>query len=519
MSSSQFEFDRIAETECGRIKGGPGANPLYTVYRGIPYAKPPVGELRWRRPQPAECWEGVRDCREFGSIPWQKRHTEGLYAKEFFGHWEPCSEDCLYLNIWTPYRGGECRLPVLFYIHGGGLEGGYGHEPEFDGEVFCRENVILVTCNYRLGIFGFYANSELAVQDGSAGNYGHMDQIAAFHWVRRNIAAFGGDPDRITCMGQSAGAASVQLMCGSPLCKGEMSGCIMMSCADACKPDGGTTLLRVSDLDDAILLGDEFLRESGCENTDALRRLSFQELTELQGRRADPVNPRRSGYRFGTVVDGYVIYKKPEHMAYEGSMDDIPFMLGNAAGEANYPGGITNLETWKRTITAQYGQEFLARFPVMDLEDARRVADQLHNFETGNLSFCQCLLNNGRKPPYLYLFDHDLPGSGDGSFHSSELWYVFGTLSRCWRPMDGRDFDISVSMTKAWANFARNGNPNGAGIPKWTPYTEDARCRMIFGEGIRCAPVVENPVNAYVIEKNIGGAGRVEIADAIEQEK
>lgn len=498
-------FDRITQTDCGKIRGAAGADPRFTVYRGVPYAKPPVGELRWRRPQPMDPWDGVRDCLEFGNVACQGEHAvETLYGKEFFQHKETRSEDCLYLNIWTPSQGHNEKLPVLFWVHGGALTGGYGSEPEFDGEAFCREGVILVTCNYRLGLLGFYANSELAAKEGTSGNYGHMDQIAAFHWVRRNIAAFGGDPDRITIFGQSAGASSVQTMCASPLTKDEIAGCIIMSCAAASRPERGGLMGRCPTLAEATAMGDALLKDSGCANTDALRQLSLDELNELPGVKMDFAKGIFPKYRFGTIIDGYVLEADGASMAYDGSLRDIPYMVGNTMGEGKMFGGmIRDLDSWKAQMTAQYGEEFLQKFPVETMEDAKAVAGQLHGMMLNNRSFCECRIRAGKKAPYLYLFDHDLPGSDDGSFHSSELWYVFGTVNRCWRPMTGVDFDISRMMSKAWANFAKHGDPNGPGVPAWIPYTEDHKYNMVFSEQSSCQPMKQTPVQDYIIDKTI----------------
>ncbi len=499
-------FERVVETDCGKIRGAAGADPKFTVYRGVPYAKPPVGDLRWRRPQPLDKWEGVKDCIEFGNIPPQSLHEiDSLYGKEFFQHEEIRSEDCLYLNIWTPSMGGGERLPVLFWVHGGALMSGYGNEPEFDGEAFCREGVILVSCNYRLGILGFYANSELESEEGSAGNYGHQDQIAAFHWVRRNIAAFGGDPDKITIFGQSAGASSVQTMCASPLTEGEIAGCIIMSSAGVSKPGQAGPMGRSLPSSELIRQGDELLAESGCKNTAELRKLNYDQLNSLPGLSMDFEKMIFPKYRFSTCIDGYVLTEGGPAKAYSGTLRDIPFMVGNTKGEGNMMNRnpVEDVEQWKEQMTAQYGEEFVKLFPAETVEEAKSVTSQIHGMAISNRSFCECLLRAGHKAPYLYQFDHDLPGNNDGSFHSSELWYVFGTVSRCWRPMTGVDYDISRTMSKAWANFAKNGSPNGVGVPAWVPYTGDNKCRMNFSDNSICEHILSSPILEYIIDKTI----------------
>ena len=223
---------RETTVENGKIKGIPCGWPSITVFYGIPYAAPPVGDLRWKAPQPAVGWEGVRDCARASAKCWQLGVGKGsFFEHEFYPYEEEMDEDCLYLNVWTPAQSTEERLPVIFWIHGGGFMTGYGHSAHFDGEHFARQGVILVTINYRLNIFGWMVHPELDAEspEGVSGNYGLLDQIAALKWVSRNIRAFGGDPDNITIAGQSAGAACVQSLICSPLAKGLYAKAIMQS--------------------------------------------------------------------------------------------------------------------------------------------------------------------------------------------------------------------------------------------------------------------------------------------------
>ena len=199
-----------AKTESGMVEGLYSGNPEITVFKGIPYAAPPVDQLRWMPPQPAEPWDGVYQAYLFKDIPAQAEERHPFYSKEFYKCRKPMSEDCLYLNIWTPAASDNERLPVMFFIHGGGFKSGYSHEITFDGDALAQQGVLLVTIEYRLGSLGYLAHQSLRGENGSCGNYGLLDQIAALKWVRRNIAAFGGDPERITVFGQSAGAMSVE---------------------------------------------------------------------------------------------------------------------------------------------------------------------------------------------------------------------------------------------------------------------------------------------------------------------
>ena len=431
------EIVRTAKTESGVVRGIPCGNPIYTVYKGIQYAAPPVGDLRWKAPQPVKTWEGELKADTFASIaPQGKSQVDSFYGKEFFQSPERMSEDCLYLNIWTPAKTPDEKLPVLFWIHGGGCVAGYGNEPEFDGEAFCCEGVILVTFNYRLGILGFYTHPELTAEGGygASGNYAHLDQAAALKWVRKNIAAFGGDPDKITIFGQSAGAMSVQALVNSQLTKGDIKGAIVMSGASVGMLRGDNP--RGRSLADAEESGKGYMEAAGCNSISELRKLSYEELMDVPG--------VWDKFRTGPIIDGYFLKQKTDEGFFSGNHQDVAYMFGNTADEG---------------------------------------APE-HKGMTANRILAEVQLKHNRKPAYLYNFNRKLPGDEHGAFHSSELWYVFGTIGRCWRPMTGIDYDLSLAMTKYWANFAKNHNPNGDGLPEWSPYTKDSRKNMILGEKI-----------------------------------
>ena len=436
------EIIRTAKTESGIVRGIPGGNPIYTVYKGIPYAAPPVGDLRWKAPQPVTPWKGELKADAFSPIaPQGKSVVDSFYGKEFFQSPERMSEDCLCLNIWTPAKTPDEKLPVLLWVHGGGFVAGFGHEPEFDGESFCREGVLLVTFNYRLSILSFYTHPELTAESdyGASGNYGHLDQVAALKWVRKNIASFGGDPDKITIFGQSAGAMSVQAICNSPLTKGDIKGAIIMSGAfiNMFKDEDPA---RGRSLAEAEEIGKGYMEAAGCKSISELRKLSFEELMNVPG--------VWDKFMLRTIIDGYFLKQKIIDGFFGGTHHDIAYMFGNTSDE----GG-----------------------PV------------------GNRILSEVQLKHKRKPAYLYSFNRKLPGDDHGAFHSSELWYVFGTLGRCWRPMTGIDYDISLAMTKYWANFAKNQNPNGNGLPEWLPYAENSPKNIILGEKIYLADIEETP--------------------------
>lgn len=457
-------MNTVVTTKKGKIRGVEMDG--YVLFKGVPYAKPPIGELRWKAPQEAEAWDGTYAADQFSCKPEQGGQEDGsFYQKEFYENPEflvPCSEDCLYLNIWTPAQSPKERLPVMFWIHGGALANGYGSEPEFDGEAFCREGVILVTINYRLGILGFLSHPELSAESGhGSGNYGHMDQIAALKWVHENIAAFGGDPEQITIFGQSAGAGSVQTLVNSPLAKGLMNKAIVMSGVFLDQlMDGGP--MKGLDLAGAEQTGYDFMKAAGCGALKQLREKSYEELA------ATPGLGFGGPFGFGTVIDGYVLEHSANEGFFEGSNADIPYMFGNTSEEF---GPMNN-----------------------SLRIGNRVMAELSERRHG-------------RPAYLYHFDRWLPGNEDGSFHSAELWYVFGTISRCWRPMTGVDYDLSLTMTKYWANFAKTGNPNGKGLPRWDPYTTNNRTHMVLGLDIRQEPAPESPEDKLTRESVLREAG------------
>ena len=375
--------------------------------------------------------------------------------------------------------------------------GGYGYEPEFDGEAFCREGVILVTINYRLGILGFFNHPDLSRESPHhvSGNYGHLDQVAALKWIRRNIKNFGGDPNNITIFGQSAGAASVQDLLVSPLTRGDIAGVIIQSSASIEKI---SKVMAPTPLEKAERLGVEYAESLGCSTVEELRELPWKVLDEAIGPQIPPK------YYFGTIIDGYFLQHTPSQAYFCGEFPDIPIMVGNTSGEANMVGsGSMPVKEWERLQECLFGnkaQAYMELAQVKEPEDIPRVIKDTHTGMVGNRALCELVLRAGHAPAYLYVFDHDLPGNNDGSFHSSELWYVFGTFERCWRPMTGTDFELSRAMTAYWANFAKRKNPNGEKLPTWKPYTATDRENMLFQEKPHCEQVEENPLQAFVLK-------------------
>ncbi len=426
----------------------------YTVYKGIPYAKPPVGELRFRAPQEPECFEGVFRADTFGNIAPQSLPEEGhpimgRFRKEFYSDpafLPPMSEDCLYLNIWAP-EGAEEKLPVAFWIHGGGFGGGYGSEMEFDGESYCKKGVILVSINYRVGILGFLAHPWLDGENerGISGNYGILDQIAALNWVYENIAAFGGDPENITVFGQSAGSMSTQVLVSSPLTKGKIAKAILQSGLNCELGFAYTPTLAEEEK-----IGQMFAESVGATSVKELRSLTVEQIMEGKAKLDAKTWEMGKGIVVVPNVDGYVLTDTVDDVYRKGTMHKIPYMAG--------------------CVTDDLGtkpEELAAGDPGDLLKECR--------------SWCIRQEAVENPPAYAYHFSRRLPGDQWGAFHSAELWYTFGTLGRSWRPMEQRDYELSEQMVCRWTNFMKTGSPDGAGLEGWKPCTKKDPFVKVFG--------------------------------------
>lgn len=430
----------ILTIEGGEIQGVKTETSGITLYKGIPYAAPPVGAYRWCEPQPVVAWDGVMIADAFGNAAVQAAHKEGeFYHKEFFSDGDaPYSEDCLTLNIWTPAPGEtDAALPVAIWIHGGAFTGGWGFEKEMDGVAWAERNVILVTINYRLGVFGFLAHPELVQESPHkvAGNYGLLDQIAALKWVKRNIDQFGGDPQKITLFGQSAGGASVKALVASPLTEGLLSGAIIQSAGGIDKT--GLDGIGDGSYEKALTTGKELMGFGGYTSLEKMRAAPANEIFGLSYRyTAETNNP----VRFTPVIDGYVSKENFSMAALNGNIADIPYMIGFVSGDLRM--GV--------------------------LGSVEGIAD-----------FCLLRADAGRET-YAYQFARPLPGDDAGAYHSSELWYIFNTLSRSWRPFVEGDHDLSGTMIDFWSNFVKYGSPNSLNTKQWTPYNRVNQQFMIF---------------------------------------
>ncbi len=469
------------KTENGIVEGLPSSNQAVSLFKGIPFAKPPVGDLRWKAPQPAESWEGVKQAYKFAPIAMQCRFaSEGggntLAAREFYVVEFPMSEDCLYLNVWTPAKTANEKLPVGIYIHGGGYETGYSYLNAYDGDGFAKRDIVIVTIPYRVNLFGFLAHPELAAEDphGSTGNYGTMDQVAAIEWVIRNIAAFGGNPENITLFGQSAGGNSVSNLCASPLVKGKFKRAIFQSGGGLNKKG----VMNSSSKENAEKIGVRFFEFLGVKSLAEARAVDGQTLIEkfkeFKG---------TDGYSqlFRPCIDGYVTPEDPAEYFLAGKQPDIDYMVGCTRDEMRKPGAAAPAyDIIKEQAKANYGD--LAEKYLEAIQAKDPIACQPYfengigdNMLSGDLAYCENQLMLGRNPAFMYYFTYVPPGCEKmGAFHSVEHQYVFQTLVRSKLPYTGFDFDLSNELADYWANFIKTGNPNGDGKQTWKPYTKEA---------------------------------------------
>ncbi len=438
----------VLTIEGGQVQGVPADKAGVYVYRGIPYAAAPLGDLRWKEPQPVTPWQGVLVADKFGHPGYQSVHYPGGYTTEWgYGDEAPYSEDCLYLNVWTKAPGKTgAKLPVALWIHGGGYREGWGSEPEFDGQEWADKDVVLVSFNYRLGVFGFLTHPELSAESthGVSGNYGILDQIQALKWVQANILQFGGDPDNITIFGQSAGGGSVKTLCESPLARGRFKRAIIMSAggitstqsAPAASPRG----FRSMSLRESEAQTKKVMDWAGLTDLKKMRAASTEMLYSL-GNIYNAVTGERTYLQGSPVVDGYVSMKSFDSAALDGSLADVPYMIGYTLND-------------------------------------------MGNMSPGIADFCLNREKAGNKA-WAYEFARPLPTDGradvlKGAFHSSDLWYVFKSLKHCWRPWAEGDWDLSERMLTAWSNFAKYGDPDGRDGGEWAPYGESNRKFMVF---------------------------------------
>ena len=486
---------QAVKTDAGLISGTVINDGLVRVFKGIPFAAPPVGDLRWRAPVPVVPWEGIRKCDIFSPSAMQNKPVPFMmWSKEFMAPEEPLSEDCLYLNLWTAAKNAGEKRPVIVWIHGGAFTGGSGSVPLYDGEEMAKKGVVFITINYRLGIFGFLAHPELSKESPNhvSGNYGILDQIAALQWVKRNVAAFGGDPERVTIAGQSAGSFSVNALVISPLAKGLFQRAIAQSGA-----------MFISDM-----LGGSALADMEQAGVELLKKLNISGINELRAKPAEELI--KAGVRLGLTIDNHVLV--PPAAAYaEGKHNDVPLLTGWNAGDNLSFATPLQAADFIANAEKEYGEnavEFLRLFPAGTDEDAKQSQELLGLLSFGGTNYTWAMVQcaYGKNPVYLYYFSHVPPGLPNyGAFHSAEFGYALKTLRYWDRPFTSYDHQLSETMSSYWVNFAASGNPNAAGLPAWQSFSPAAKQVMIFGDEVKQDQVPYRKQLEFLERMNISG--------------
>jgi para-nitrobenzyl esterase len=463
MSVAVHADSLTVKTAQGKVHGKTINDGKVKAFLGLPYAAPPVGDLRWKAPQPSAKWKGERDATKYGAHCAQGRVFEDMV----FLDGEP-SEDCLFLNVYTPAGARtKDKLPVMFWIHGGGYAGGASSEPRHNGDFLPLKGVVLVTINYRLGVFGFLAATDLAKEaNGSAGNYGLLDMVAALEWVQGNIGRFGGDPGNVTIFGESAGSFAVSTLMASPLARGLFHKAIGESGA------AFSETLTLDPLDKREKVDDEWVAGLGVKSLAELRAVPM-------GKILDAVKAKKGG--FSTVVDGKLLTEPVADTYAAGKQAHVPLLAGWNRDEGSWMARDMTAEKWKGMAAGLFkerAEEFLKLYPADTDEQAVDSAGDYGGDSFIALSTWKWLeahRKTGDSPVYRYHFElRALPSKyhpGTFAFHSDDIEYVFGTLdTRPGETVRPEDRKLSDQMMSYWTNFARTGDPNGPGLPEWPKY-------------------------------------------------
>jgi para-nitrobenzyl esterase len=459
-------IDDPVRLDTGMLSGATTESPDVRVFKGIPYAAPPVGDLRWRTPKPAAHWEGTRKADEFGPVC-----TQGGSQK--------MSEDCLYLNVWTGAKAGNEKRPVMVWIYGGGYNGGSGSQPMYDGEALAKKGAVVVTFNYRLGALGFFSHPELTRESDRRGaaNFGVLDAIEALHWVERNIARFGGDPKRVTIFGESAGAGMVANLMTIPSAKGLFERALGESSAWST-----AKVAPLSTLADA--------EQEGVKLADGVGAKS---LAELRAKPAEAI--LKAGRGTGPVVDGYLIPLDPGKIFAAGKQIEVPVLTGSNRDES-FGGNPKSAAEFVEQARKRFGDQadsFLKLYPADSDEQARESAFYSGRDEMAFVmrNWARLEAKPGKAKAFVYYFTQQpprlenargpfAPGPHGSATHVSEILYAFGHLDGS-RPWTDSDRQVADAMSSYWVNFARSGDPNGKGLSPWPMYDGKNQSVMVFG--------------------------------------
>jgi para-nitrobenzyl esterase len=473
------QFDKPVKTAGGLVQGT--IEDGLTVFKGIPFAAPPVGDLRWKAPQPAAKWDGVLQAVKFAPGPIQGGNPPS--GK---------SEDCLYLNVWTPAKSVKDRIPVLVWIYGGGFGAGATSEPNYNGEHLARKGVVLVSIAYRVGNLGFLAHPELSKESPAkvSGNYGLLDMISGLKWIQKNIAAFGGDPGKVTIFGESAGGIAVSMLCASPLAKGLFHGAISQS-GGSFGPPRPTTFPGENQkrLQDAEKGGLEFMKSAGATSIGELRKLPADKLPGGRG----------IGMSW-PIIDGYVIPDDQYKLYSAGKYNDTPILVGYNSDEGASFSPPRTPEDYINGVKSRYGKfadDLIKAYPVGETTVPKTARDLARDAAFGWHTWIWARLQSqtGKSKVYYYYFDQHpeypvgSPRAGYGSPHGQDVAYVFKHLKSTDPQITKTDLDLSEAMATYWTNFAKYGDPNGQGLPVWPVFSDANPLVMYLGPTPHTGPV------------------------------
>jgi para-nitrobenzyl esterase len=514
-------LETIVKTDSGWIAG---SGTAVRVYKGIPYAAPPVGDLRWKPPQPPKAWKGIRLAKNFPAMCPQMPLIPG-----------PQSEDCLGLNVWTPAHSATERLPVMVWIHGGGFQIGASSQTVYDGEALAAQGVVLVSINYRLGVFGFLAHPALdqELRQGVSGNYGLLDMVAALQWVKRNISAFGGDPNNVTIFGESAGGTAVCLLMVMPQAEGLFQKVIAESAAWMFGPISHLTKSWYGRVPMT-----KFGEKLGADLA-ALRSKSTAEIMKALGPWIMRDQTAERGEAYMPVVDGWAIPDDPARLFSAGTFHRVALIAGTNADEGTLLGGppvqnLAQLRKWASDKVGQRADALLALYPAATDADAHAAAAQA----SGDLTFLygtrSVLRAASKVNPNVFQYQFTrLNGAGRrihwGAFHASEIGYVFETLpdsaygtgpllfgdfSIDADTYNGDDAKLSRAMSAAWVEFGKTGNPNGPGLVRWSAFAAGGESYLEFGDRIVSKEALRKEQIDFISDFREGLRGQVGVRAA-----
>ncbi len=471
-------IDTTVLTKSGLLKGAVNESQTVAIFKGIPYAAPPVGDLRWREPQPLVSWQGVRDASSFGASAIQLNNRRLPWTDEYMIP-AGTSEDCLFLNVWTPAATSSENLPVLVWIHGGGLREGSGSIALYDGEELAKKGIVVVTINYRVGVLGFLAHPWLTSESAhkASGDYGFLDQVAALNWVKENIAAFGGNPQKVTIAGQSAGSRSVHMLTASPLAKGLFNGAAVFSGASIGR------LIGVKTLAEAEEAGVKFAESKGAKSLAELRAIAPADLI------AD----------FGITIDGWYLPDSPVNIFKNGQQNDVPTIAGLVADEGSSADGYgkTTKDEFVKKAKETYGDksgEFLSLYPASSDQEAglMSIAAAREKGRFDLYEWAKFRAETAKTPAFTYYFERGIPWPEHpefGAHHTSDVTYWFKNLKKLDRPWTEADSLFAENVTSYLIDFVKTGDPNSDAIPVWPTFDGSRKETLNLGLDIHVIPV------------------------------